>query len=150
MGETVGMLPSVPEEPRSPALRASDDDRSQVVDVLRGACADGRITLDEFSDRVGQAYLRTVDSQSEELDCTGLFLAIGHTPNTDFLKGQLELDDKGYIRWTKPQRCHTSVEGVFAAGDVADPVYKQAVTAAGMGCKAALDAERWLALQNIH
>src|SRR5437660_1157446 len=62
MGETVGMLPSVPEEPRPPALRASDDDRSQIVDVLRAACADGRITLDEFSDRVGQAYAaRTVE-----------------------------------------------------------------------------------------
>lgn len=87
----------------------------------------------------------TVDSQSEELDCTGVFLAIGHTPNTDFLKGQLELDDKGYIRWVKAQRTYTSVEGVFAAGDVADSYYKQAVTAAGTGCMAALDAERWLA-----
>jgi thioredoxin reductase (NADPH) len=86
-----------------------------------------------------------VDSGREELEVSGVFLAIGHTPNTDFLKGQVALDDTGYIKWTTPQRTYTSVEGVFAAGDVADSYYKQAVTAAGTGCMAALDAERWLA-----
>ena len=83
--------------------------------------------------------------QTEELAASGYFAAIGHTPNTDFLKGQLETDDKHYIKWTVPFRTNTSVEGVFAAGDVADSYYKQAVTAAGSGCMAALDAERWLA-----
>ncbi|HWY88367.1 MAG TPA: FAD-dependent oxidoreductase [Gemmataceae bacterium] len=87
----------------------------------------------------------TVDGGMEELEARGVFLAIGHTPNTDFLGGQVQIDAKGYIVWTKPHRTDTSVEGVFAAGDVADNHYKQAVTAAGTGCAAALDAERWLA-----
>lgn len=89
----------------------------------------------------------SVDDQTETLQASGVFLAIGHTPNTNFLGGQLQLDDKGYILWTKPQRTNTSIEGVFAAGDVADSYYRQAVTAAGTGCMAALDAERWLAEQ---
>jgi thioredoxin reductase (NADPH) len=107
-------------------------------------------TLDEVlgTEREGVTGVRlksTIDDHMEELPASGLFLAIGHTPNTDFLEGQLDLDDKGYIRWIAPQRTYTSVEGVFAAGDVADSYYRQAVTAAGTGCMAALDAERWLA-----
>ncbi len=105
------------------------------------------------SDEAGVTGVRlqsTVDNKVEELPVSGVFLAIGHTPNTDFLKGQVALDDKGYIRWTTPQRTSTSVEGVFAAGDVADNYYRQAVTAAGTGCMAALDAERWLAAQGHH
>jgi thioredoxin reductase (NADPH) len=85
------------------------------------------------------------DGTTEEVACSGMFLAIGHTPNTDFLAGQVELTPEGYVRWTTPQRTYTSVDGVFAAGDVADNYYRQAVTAAGTGCMAALDAERWLA-----
>jgi thioredoxin reductase (NADPH) len=102
--------------------------------------------LGNEEDGVTGALLKsTVDEQTEVLEVGGVFLAIGHTPNTDFLEGQVQRDDKGYVVWTKPQRTWTSVEGVFAAGDVADNYYRQAVTAAGTGCMAALDAERWLA-----
>ncbi|HYO09963.1 MAG TPA: thioredoxin-disulfide reductase [Tepidisphaeraceae bacterium] len=88
--------------------------------------------------------------ESKVVEAAGMFVAIGHTPNTKFLKNQLKVDEKGFIVLADPFRTTTSVEGVFAAGDVADPLYKQAITAAGMGCKAALDAERWLALRDVH
>ena len=88
--------------------------------------------------------------QEQVIEAPGMFVAIGHTPNTQFLKGQVETDPKGYIVLKDPFRTYTSVEGVFAAGDVADSTYRQAITAAGMGCKAALDAERWLAEKGIH
>jgi thioredoxin reductase (NADPH) len=87
---------------------------------------------------------------THEIEAAGMFVAIGHTPNTRFLRGQVQTDDKGFIVLKDPFRTTTSVEGVYAAGDVADPIYKQAITAAGMGCKAALDAERWLAAKGIH
>jgi thioredoxin reductase (NADPH) len=80
----------------------------------------------------------------KEIAAAGLFLAIGHTPNIQFLEGQVELNDVGYIKWTSIGRTYTSVDGVFAAGDVADDYYKQAISAAGTGCMAALDAERYL------
>ncbi len=91
----------------------------------------------------------TQDGNERDMAVGGLFLAIGHTPITGFLNGQVEADDKGYLVLKDTYRSTTSVEGVFAAGDVADSTYRQAVTAAGMGCKAAIDAERWLAEQGI-
>jgi thioredoxin reductase (NADPH) len=92
----------------------------------------------------------TVKTGSKQLDASGVFLAIGHTPNTAFLEGQLQLNDKGYVVLTAANRTNTSVPGVFAAGDVADDYYRQAVTSAGSGCMAALDAERWLAHREEH
>jgi thioredoxin reductase (NADPH) len=92
----------------------------------------------------GVRLASTIEKPKETLEVSGVFLAIGHTPNTKFLDGQVKLDDKGYIVWTQPFRTNTSVEGVFAAGDVADSYYRQAVTAAGTGCMAAIDVERWL------
>ena len=102
------------------------------------------------NDRDGVTGLRlksTKDGTFRELAVVGTFASIGHTPNTAFLRGKLEMTDKGYIKWTAPFRTYTSVEGVFAAGDVADDYYRQAITSAGTGCMAALDAERYLAAQ---
>ena len=101
-------------------------------------------------DRITGVRLKDTKSGEEStLDLAGLFLAISHTQSTAFLEGQLELDEKKYIKLKDPYRSTTSVEGVFAAGDCVDSVYRQAITAAAMGCKAAIDAERWLAEQGI-
>lgn len=101
--------------------------------------------LDVLGDQ-GVKGVRLKNSQSGEertLDLDGVFVAIGHKPNTDLFKGALEMNDVGYLV-TKPKTTYTSIEGVFAAGDVQDPHYRQAITAAGTGCMAAIDAERWL------
>lgn len=91
----------------------------------------------------GVALQDTVTGERSELACNGFFLAIGHDPATSLFTGQLDLDDSGYIRVDEPTTA-TSVPGVFAGGDVVDTIYRQAVTAAGQGCKTAIDAERWL------
>jgi thioredoxin reductase (NADPH) len=94
--------------------------------------------------RVEKLRLRdTVTDQRSDLDVSGLFVAIGHDPNTKLFESQLDLDDNGYII-TQPSSTRTSVDGVFAAGDVQDQVFRQAITAAGTGCMAAIEAERWL------
>lgn len=85
-----------------------------------------------------------VDGSEKELGLDGVFVAIGHDPNVGFLDGFIELDEKGYIKTGFTTETSTSVPGVFAAGDVADSIYRQAITAAGTGCQAAIDAERWL------
>lgn len=85
----------------------------------------------------------TVNGAVKDLAITGLFIAIGHKPNTDLFKGVLDMNETGYLK-TKPGSTYTNIQGVFAAGDVQDPYYRQAITAAGSGCMAAIDAERWL------
>ena len=103
-----------------------------------------------LEDAIGEDYLtgarlKNVKTQEvREMEVTGLFYAIGHTPNTSIFNGQLDLDDAGYIK-VKAGTQETNIEGVFAAGDVHDHKYRQAVTAAGTGCAASLEAERWLA-----
>ncbi|HET7233437.1 MAG TPA: thioredoxin-disulfide reductase [Longimicrobium sp.] len=110
---------------------------AQVVDVLG----------DDFV--TGVRLKDTVTGEESVLECGGLFVAIGHTPNTAFLDGQVELMPNGYIKLPTPWRTETTVPGVFAAGDVADDYYRQAITAAGSGCMAALEAERWLAHHGV-
>ncbi|MDT8391137.1 MAG: thioredoxin-disulfide reductase [Lentisphaeria bacterium] len=107
-----------------------------VVDKVLGEDEDG-VT--------GLTVKNTQTGELSTLTCAAVFVAIGHIPNTDPFKGQLDMDDAGYIITPDGGRSLTSVEGVFVAGDCADHVYRQAVTAAGMGCRAAIDCERWLA-----
>ncbi|OIO69378.1 MAG: thioredoxin-disulfide reductase [Zetaproteobacteria bacterium CG_4_9_14_3_um_filter_49_83] len=101
--------------------------------------------LGDDSGVTGVRLKSTSDGSTDEFAVHGVFIAIGHRPNTGFLAAQMELDGSGYII-TKGKSTATSIPGVFAAGDVADPTYRQAITSAGEGCKAALDAERWLSV----
>jgi thioredoxin reductase (NADPH) len=105
--------------------------------------------LDVLGDKgVKGIRVRNVETGAEStMDVEGVFIAIGHKPNTDLFTGVLEMNEVGYIL-TRGKTTYTSVDGVFAAGDVQDPIYRQAVTAAGTGCMAAIDAERWLEHQS--
>jgi thioredoxin reductase (NADPH) len=100
--------------------------------------------LDVTENRVTGVRLKNIETgENSTLGCAGVFVAIGHTPNTQIFQGQLTMDEAGYLTLAEGSR--TNIPGVFAAGDCADSVYRQAITAAGMGCAAAIDAERWLA-----
>jgi thioredoxin reductase (NADPH) len=118
------------------------------IEIIYNSAVDQ--VLDVSKGEVTGARIRNLKSNElMDVPCKGFFVAIGHTPNTDLFTGQLELHDNGYIK-TRPGSAVTSVPGVFAAGDVQDFTYRQAVTAAGSGCMAALDAERWLAANGGH
>ncbi|MCH8983207.1 MAG: thioredoxin-disulfide reductase [Acidobacteria bacterium] len=120
------------------AARALADEKvdviwNSIVTEIHGENAVEAVTLED-----------TETGETTRFKTDGVFVAIGHKPNTDVFVDELELDDNGYIEVTEPGTTRTSVDGVFAAGDVADHIYRQAVTAAGTGCMAAIDAERWL------
>ncbi len=136
---------------RRDQLRASKIMSSRAHDNPKIEILWNKVVIDVLGDEKisGVRVKDTKSGEESTFEAGGLFTAIGHTPATEFLKGQLELDDKKYIKLKDPYRSTTSVEGVFAAGDCVDSVYRQAVTAAGMGCKAAIDAERWLSDQGI-
>ncbi len=107
-------------------------------------------TVEEYlgDDKLGGLRLKNTETgKLNDVQYSGVFVAIGHRPNTDLFAGQLELKDNGYLV-TKPDSSYTNVDGVFACGDVQDDVYRQAITAAGSGCMAAIDAERWLEAQH--
>lgn len=102
------------------------------------------------TDKLEGAVIRDVNTgETRTLPVTGLFVAIGHRPNTDLFKGVLDMEDNGYLV-TRPGSSYTNIDGVFACGDVQDHTYRQAITAAGSGCMAAIDAERWLESQHAH
>ena len=136
---------------RRDALRASKVMQQRAFDNAKIALVWDSVVVDVLGgDHIEGLRLKNVKTNQEhDMPIDGLFMAIGHTPTTQFVAGQLDLDEKGYITLRDPARTTTSIEGVFAAGDVTDSIYRQAVTAAGMGCKAAIDAERWLATQGI-
>jgi len=113
---------------------------NKVVKEVLGTEEDSRKSM------TGVILKDTVTGIEEKLDSDGLFIAIGHKPNTDIFKGIIDMDETGYIV-VEPGTTRTNIEGVFAAGDVADKHYRQAITAAGTGCMAAIDAERWLESQ---
>ncbi|HBE57430.1 MAG TPA: thioredoxin-disulfide reductase [Cyanobacteria bacterium UBA11149] len=136
---------------RSGQMRASKAMQDRVLNNQKITVHWHSEPLDVFGENnwmTGVKIRDTRTGEERELEAKGMFYAIGHTPNTSLFKGQLELDSVGYIV-TKPDSVETSVEGVYAAGDVQDREYRQAITAAGTGCMAALLAERWLSGHNL-
>jgi thioredoxin reductase (NADPH) len=136
------------EELRASKIMAERAEKNPKIEILWNSAV-GEVYGDDKLGMTGVKLTSTVGEPDRDMEAAGMFVAIGHTPNTKFLKGQLETNEKGYLKWTVPFRTNTSIEGVFAAGDVADDNYRQACTAAGTGCMAALDAERWLAAQGL-
>ena len=118
--------------------------RNQKIEIIYDSVVDEVLGTDNPRSVTGINIRSLQTNQAGALDVDGLFIAIGHSPATELFRGQVEMDDDGYIK-AVPDSTHTSVPGVFAAGDVKDKVFRQAVTAAGMGCMAALEAERFLA-----
>ena len=133
---------------RASKIMAERAKNNPKIDILWNSTVE-EILGDDTNGVTGVRLNSTVGEGSRDVEATGAFMAIGHTPNTGFLEGKLEMTEKKYLKWTVPFRTNTSCEGVFAAGDVADDYYRQAVTAAGSGCMAALDAERWLASKGL-
>ena len=113
------------------------------IDVIWNSTIESMLGDPQNGGLTGVVLKDTLSGETSELECDGVFIAIGHTPNSDLFRGKLDLDEKGYIL-TGADNTHTSVDGVFASGDIQDTVYRQAVTAAGSGCMAALDAEHFL------
>jgi thioredoxin reductase (NADPH) len=134
---------------RRPTLRADKTNQMRLADnpkieIIYDSVVDEVLGTEDPRGVTGIKLRNLSEGTSQRLDVDGLFIAIGHSPATELFRGQVEMDDDGYIK-TAPDSTRTNVPGVFAAGDVKDKIYRQAVTAAGMGCMAALEAERFLA-----
>ena len=134
---------------RRDELRASKimQDRAFANEKMRFAWNSTVSAIHGDTSVTGVTLTDTVTGAQRDLDVTGVFVAIGHRPNTDLFAGQLDLDENGYLH--THHGSHTNIDGVFACGDVQDHVYRQAITAAGSGCMAAIDCERWLEA-NVH
>ncbi len=137
---------------RRDELRASKIMQDRLLNNPKVEMAWNSVVTDVYGDDAisGVQLQDTQTDEFRDMDVKGLFIAIGHEPNTKFLEGQIDTDDAGYIIPVEPPSTKTKIPGVFAVGDVSDKTYRQAVTAAGSGCAGALDAERWLAEQGIH
>lgn len=137
---------------RRDELRASKIMQERALNNPKIEMAWNKQVVDVHGDAIisGVRLQDTQTGAETDVDCKGLFIAIGHEPNTKFLDGVITTDESGYIELPTPPYTMTNLDGVFAVGDVADKLYRQAVTAAGSGCMGALDAERWLGARGVH